>query len=472
MSDIIATTQVQSIDSELIVLYDLEYATGSFAYFYPGGFKDYSADPQVKVEFRTSAGVAEEYIALPMDSEGFDISSDGAHSRPVLSVANIESVFLDALIGIDSYEDLIGKRITRRTTLKKYLVGESPDLSNPPVEFPKITYIIDRIKSKTILSVEFELTAPFDVAGVKLPRRVIIANTCPFKYKGAHDGIAHLSMSGGCTWRSQLTDSAAGAPKSLFVSKEDLYIVNDDITFTPWSSTLATITKGSYYSTVNTTVKIVDSKNNLITQGTAGWPSGLVIYDYWQALVTDTTAPTPTPSNNSIDWRRVRVYNEYNASTIYYGFNNSVHNAYILNSVGSGDNKVKTLWQINRTTQDASDHSTIQEGAYWTIGDICSKKLRSCANRFQAKTGSDILVTSLVQGTTYTISVEKAEDEDDDTNWTDIGAANSNIGTVFTKNNTTATGTGKAFITNSVNIFLNTQNILPFGGFPGSAVRR
>ena len=152
MSDIIATTQVQGINSELIVLYDLEYATGSFAYFYPGGFKDYSADPQVKVEFRTSAGVAKEYIALPMESEGFDISSDGAHSRPVLSVANIESVFLDALTDVASYEELIGKRITRRTTLKKYLVGESADsgAGNAPVEFPQITYIIDRIKSKTI----------------------------------------------------------------------------------------------------------------------------------------------------------------------------------------------------------------------------------------------------------------------------------------------------------------------------------
>jgi hypothetical protein len=54
------------------------------------------------------------------------------------------------------------------------------------------------------------------------------------------------------------------------------------------------------------------------------------------------------------------------------------------------------------------------------------------------KKNEDILATLLVQGTTYTIKTVG------NTNWTSIGAANSNIGTVFTKNSTTATGTGTA----------------------------
>ena len=68
----------------------------------------------------------------------------------------------NAIGGIDP-EDLIGRRLTRRTTLQKYLVGESGD-STPPVEFPKAVYILDRLKNRNILMLTFELASPFDVA--------------------------------------------------------------------------------------------------------------------------------------------------------------------------------------------------------------------------------------------------------------------------------------------------------------------
>ena len=48
--------------------------------------------------------------------------------------------------------------------------------------------------------------------------------------------------------------------------------------------------------------------------------------------------------------------------------------------------------------------------------------------------------TSLAQGTEYIITATGT------TNWTSIGAANSNVGTVFTKNSTTATGDGTASV--------------------------
>ena len=185
MSDIIATVQSQEIASEFIELYDLEYSTGNFAYFYPGGL-DQSLPSPYEIKFRDSAGAIKTYEALPMEAESFSITADGAYNRPTITVANIESVF-SAAIGDLVYEDLIGQRITRRTTLKKYLVGGAGDTgdNNAPVEFPKQVYIIDTIKSKNILSVTFELAAPFDVAGIQLPTRVIIGNACPFKYRGA-----------------------------------------------------------------------------------------------------------------------------------------------------------------------------------------------------------------------------------------------------------------------------------------------
>jgi len=49
--------------------------------------------------------------------------------------------------------------------------------------------------------------------------------------------------------------------------------------------------------------------------------------------------------------------------------------------------------------------------------------------------------TALLQGSIYTIATTGT------TNWTSIGAASTAVGTVFTKNSTTATGTGTAYIT-------------------------
>ena len=101
MSDIIKTVQLQDPGSELVVLYDLEYSSGSFAHFFAG-----LDDDLTELQFRDSAGAVQTYEALPLEADGFDISSDGAYSRPEITVANIESVFKDAIGGLD-FQDLI-----------------------------------------------------------------------------------------------------------------------------------------------------------------------------------------------------------------------------------------------------------------------------------------------------------------------------------------------------------------------------
>ena len=194
MTAIVENVQKQGVESPIITLYDLEYADGVFAYF-----ASTLDDDLTSIQFRDSGGTVRTYSAIPIQLEGFDVQSDGALSRPTMTVANIESTFKDALGGL-SFEDLIGRRITRRTTQEKYLVGNSGD-STPPVEFPSITYVIDRIASKSIMGVTFELAAPFELAGIKLPRRVVIGGACPWKYQGASSTLAEVDKEGGCSWR-------------------------------------------------------------------------------------------------------------------------------------------------------------------------------------------------------------------------------------------------------------------------------
>jgi lambda family phage minor tail protein L len=49
-------------------------------------------------------------------------------------------------------------------------------------------WIVDRKSTENSAYIEFELTAPYDLVGVKLPRRQCIQNVCTWKYRGTECG--------------------------------------------------------------------------------------------------------------------------------------------------------------------------------------------------------------------------------------------------------------------------------------------
>lgn len=380
MTAITDDVQKQEVDSAVIELYDLAYTTDSsgtvsYARFFPSGLDS----DLTEVQFRDSSGTARTYEALPMQLDGINISSDGAYNRPELTVANIESVFSDAIGGM-KYENLIGKRLTRRTTLEKYLVGNAGDsgVGNAPVEFPKVTFVIDRIKSRNVTSVTFELAAPFDLAGIQLPRRVVVGGSCPFKYTGAgsvvydNDNLIYTTAKernkeGGCTWRRDGKFWSDGTAYYLYMNAQDDYIVPEEnetggVTFTNASGLSSFTANTYYYNTVSVTRINAD-----------GTFTDATINQYWQAI----RATSSAPSSSSNAWRSVRIWRTYSASTTYYGYKDKRHNEYVL--------KDEKLWQVKRTTQTGSSHQSVTEGDYWTAGDVCGKTLTSCAMRFQAK---------------------------------------------------------------------------------------
>ena len=92
-----------------------------------------------------------------------------------------------------AYADILGAKITRKRTLAKYLdavnfVCGVNDDADPSAELSDDVYFIDRKVSEDKEKVEFELVAAFDVTGVKLPRRQIVQNLCPWRYRGGECG--------------------------------------------------------------------------------------------------------------------------------------------------------------------------------------------------------------------------------------------------------------------------------------------
>ena len=146
MSENIIVKDLQKLDpgSELVCLYELEYVKGSFIYFMSGldtdlttvQMRDYNDNSQINT-----------YIAIPAQLQGLEYKNDGAIARPLISIANASNAFSNAIGTID-YDSFLGLKFIKRTTLKKYLHGEA-SATNPPTEFPRDLYVMDRIKAKT-----------------------------------------------------------------------------------------------------------------------------------------------------------------------------------------------------------------------------------------------------------------------------------------------------------------------------------
>ncbi len=135
------------------------------------------------------------YDAFPLEVEGFEFNGNGQVPRPRLRVANVTGAITALVL---TYQDLVGAKITRKRTLAKYLdavnfEGGINPTADPTAEFADDIYYIDRKSRESRDVVEFELAASFDLEGVSLPRRQIVQNVCPWRYRGAECGYAGVN---------------------------------------------------------------------------------------------------------------------------------------------------------------------------------------------------------------------------------------------------------------------------------------
>jgi len=124
------------------------------------------------------------YPRLPVKAEGFEYSNTGTLPRPTLTIANLDGNMTTLLLLVNATtagNDLGGATVKRIRTLKKYLDGEAA--ADPHAKFPDEIWFIDRKASESRDSVSFELASKFDLAGVMIPKRQIIANICQWQYR-------------------------------------------------------------------------------------------------------------------------------------------------------------------------------------------------------------------------------------------------------------------------------------------------
>lgn len=134
-----------------------------------------------------------EYLAFPVQAEGFEYSGNGQLPRPKIRVSNILGTITALLLSLPS--GLEGAKVTRIRTLARYIdaVNFTDNLNpfgtpDPTAEMPREVYIIDRKTSENRDVVEFELAAAFDLQGVRLPKRQCISSICQWVYKSTECG--------------------------------------------------------------------------------------------------------------------------------------------------------------------------------------------------------------------------------------------------------------------------------------------
>lgn len=128
------------------------------------------------------------YQQYPIEAEGFEYTGNGQLPRPKIRCSNILGTITTILVSLPN--GLEGATVTRIRTLARYIDGANfPGGTNPygtpdpTAEFPREIYYIDRKTIENRDVVEFELAAAFDLAGVRAPKRQVIANICQWQYR-------------------------------------------------------------------------------------------------------------------------------------------------------------------------------------------------------------------------------------------------------------------------------------------------
>ena len=127
-----------------------------------------------------------EYLRFPIQASGFAFQK-GQLPRPKIAISNATGLISSILLSVNETtagNDLTGATVTRIRTLAKFIdavnfADGTNATADPSAEFPQEIYSIDRKASENRELVEFELAAPTDLAGVRIPGRQCTRSVFP-----------------------------------------------------------------------------------------------------------------------------------------------------------------------------------------------------------------------------------------------------------------------------------------------------
>lgn len=159
-------------------------------------YYNYQKDSQAQINFHGGTnGISEkiifdgqEYLPIPLESEGFELLGDQRLPRPKLKVSNA-GLYISSLLR--KFDNLNGAKVVRKRTFVKFLDDENfPNnknpwgSANPNAKMPDDKYFISRKMSENKMFVEFEMVSSLELENIELPARKISSRYCPWIYRG------------------------------------------------------------------------------------------------------------------------------------------------------------------------------------------------------------------------------------------------------------------------------------------------
>jgi lambda family phage minor tail protein L len=125
------------------------------------------------------------YTPLPLQTNGFELTSDGNLPTPKVTIANPKGIISDICL---AFADLVNAKVSRILTLAKYLDGGTSP--NPQAVLSEDIFFIAQKSEENKFSVSFILNV-FDLETVTIPSRKIQANFCTATYRNADSGCPY-----------------------------------------------------------------------------------------------------------------------------------------------------------------------------------------------------------------------------------------------------------------------------------------
>ena len=118
------------------------------------------------------------YEPIPVQISGIAWSGRGPAPRPRARVANIGGTLTDL---VATYGDLVGAKITRITTYRKFL--DDQPTADPTAYWEPDIWRVERKVVHTPQMIEWELASVLDQEGRRLPGRYMLRDACPWIYR-------------------------------------------------------------------------------------------------------------------------------------------------------------------------------------------------------------------------------------------------------------------------------------------------
>jgi len=145
----------------------------------------------------------EVFHPMPIQTEGFELASDGSMPRPTLTFTSLKGITEFAKIKsnfqalkrcILELENMIGAKVTRIRTFLKYLDPENTfegvgQFTGTNPELPRDIYFVNRKIEESKNFIKLELSSVLELENFKLPGRFCLASRCPWNYRG--EGCAY-----------------------------------------------------------------------------------------------------------------------------------------------------------------------------------------------------------------------------------------------------------------------------------------